>query len=86
MTTDPPRNSCSCEWCRIRRDLAAAQGDARGWQWARLWEHYLRFVLNAYRHVEKGERIHAIDIDETAELAGEQVEEFRAELNRQVAK
>ena len=81
MTTTPPKNSCSCEWCAIRRDLAAAQGDERGWQWARLWQHYLEIVLNAYHHIEKGERIHGATIDETHELAGEQAVEFEAELD-----
>ena len=81
MTMDSPKNTCPCEWCAIRRDLAAAQGVERGWQWARLWQHYLETVLNAYRHIEKGERIHGATIDETHELAGEHAVEFEAELD-----
>jgi len=81
MTTDPPKNTCSCEWCSIRRELAIARGEDRAWLWARLWKHYLEIVLNACRHVAKGEHIHGVTIDETNEIAGEHAVEFEAELD-----
>ena len=81
MITDPPKNTCSCEWCSIRRDLAAARGEARAWLWARLWKHYLETALNACHHIAKGEQIHGATIDDTYELAGEHAVEFEAELD-----
>ena len=78
---DVVNNTCTCEWCSIRRDLGSAEGDARGWHWARLWRHYLDTVLLSYAALEKGDHLCRINIDEAGELARESYPMFSEELD-----
>lgn len=80
MPVDIVQNTCSCEWCSIRRDLGKADSADRGWHWARLWRHYLKTVLDSLDAIEKGQRIAQVTIDETREIANEGDAEFTSEL------